>query len=177
MGERGGRGRGDLRAPRATARAWTSISSRVMGSVVSWPWTTIAAESPTSSRSTPASSTCGRHRRPPPPGRLARLASPSALDVTQAWPASKHQDRPRQPHIRTYWRPRLRCQRGEADASSRLEMCAANSQCQPSSTRSVCVHLALLSRLNPNSSEVPGPSKFHWNSSNCMCRPEALRSC
>mmetsp|Transcript_9620 Transcript_9620/g.38924 ORF Transcript_9620/g.38924 Transcript_9620/m.38924 type:complete len:222 (+) Transcript_9620:329-994(+) len=45
-------------APRDTALQWLSISSRVMGKVVSWPWTTIAAESPTSATSMPAMSTC-----------------------------------------------------------------------------------------------------------------------
>ena len=44
------------RAPRLTMRQWYTISSRVTGSVVSWPWTTMPRESPTRSRSTPASS-------------------------------------------------------------------------------------------------------------------------
>jgi hypothetical protein len=44
------------RAPRVTARVRTSISSIVAGTVESWPNTVIAAESPTSTRSTPASS-------------------------------------------------------------------------------------------------------------------------
>jgi hypothetical protein len=44
-------------APRATARQWVSISSSVMGSVVSCPCTTMAAESPTRHTSMPARST------------------------------------------------------------------------------------------------------------------------
>jgi len=50
-------------APRATARKCDSISSSVIGSVVSCPWTTIAAESPTRQTSTPARSTCAQRRR------------------------------------------------------------------------------------------------------------------
>mmetsp|Transcript_10247 Transcript_10247/g.43115 ORF Transcript_10247/g.43115 Transcript_10247/m.43115 type:complete len:276 (-) Transcript_10247:349-1176(-) len=46
-----------LEAPRATALQWLSISSSVMGSVVSWPCTTIAALSPTRHTSMPAWST------------------------------------------------------------------------------------------------------------------------
>ena len=41
-------------APRATALQCVSISSVVMGSVLSWPCTTMAAESPTRRRSMPA---------------------------------------------------------------------------------------------------------------------------
>ena len=44
------------RVPRRTARVWCSISSSVTGSVLSYPSTTIASESPTSKTSTPASS-------------------------------------------------------------------------------------------------------------------------
>ena len=44
------------RAPRVTARVRISISSIVTGTVESWPSTTIAAESPTSTMSTPAAS-------------------------------------------------------------------------------------------------------------------------
>ena len=43
-------------APRVTARVSSSISSIVAGTVESWPSTTMAAESPTSTSSTPASS-------------------------------------------------------------------------------------------------------------------------
>ena len=45
-------------APRDTALQCDNISSRVIGKVVSWPCTTIAAESPTSATSMPALSTC-----------------------------------------------------------------------------------------------------------------------
>ncbi len=45
-----------LRAPRLTARVRMIISSIVAGTVESWPSTTIAAESPTRIRSTPAAS-------------------------------------------------------------------------------------------------------------------------
>ena len=44
------------RAPRVTARASTIISSIVAGTVEEWPSTVIAAESPTSTMSMPASS-------------------------------------------------------------------------------------------------------------------------
>jgi hypothetical protein len=42
-------------APRATARAWCSISSMVTDSVLGWPSTTMASESPTRMASMPAS--------------------------------------------------------------------------------------------------------------------------
>jgi len=44
------------RAPRFAARVRINISSIVAGTVESWPCTTIAAESPTRIRSTPAAS-------------------------------------------------------------------------------------------------------------------------
>ena len=47
-----------LDAPRVTALQKEIISSRVTGSVVSWPCTTIPALSPTRTMSTPASSAC-----------------------------------------------------------------------------------------------------------------------
>ncbi len=50
-------------APRVTARASTIISSIVAGTVDEWPSTVIAAESPTSTMSTPASSASGRSGR------------------------------------------------------------------------------------------------------------------
>ncbi len=40
--------------PRTTAAAWSIIWSRVIGSVVSWPWMTLEALSPTSTTSIPA---------------------------------------------------------------------------------------------------------------------------
>jgi hypothetical protein len=43
--------------PRLTAAVSIVISSMVAGTVDSWPSTTLAAESPTSTRSTPAAST------------------------------------------------------------------------------------------------------------------------
>ena len=43
-------------APRLTARAWCSISSMVTESVLGWPRTTMASESPTRIASTPAAS-------------------------------------------------------------------------------------------------------------------------
>ncbi len=43
-------------SPRRTAAASISISSMPTGTVESWPSTVIAPESPTSTRSTPASS-------------------------------------------------------------------------------------------------------------------------
>lgn len=66
----------DLLAPLDTALQCTSMSSMVTGKVVSWPCTTMATLSPTSSMSMPAVSTC--------PGTSSHSALCMALQQSHA---------------------------------------------------------------------------------------------